>query len=55
MMQIYAGDYSDVRDCGLIIITAERRQKPGESRTALVHKNVEIYKTIIPQITASEF
>ena len=55
MMQIYAGDYSDVRDCGLIIITAGAAQKPGESRTALVHKNVEIYKTIIPQITAQNF
>lgn len=55
MMQIYAGDYADVGDCGLIIITAGAAQKPGESRTALVHKNVEIYKTIIPQITAQNF
>ena len=39
MMQIYAGDYADVGDCGLIIITAGAAQKPGESRTALVHKN----------------
>ena len=28
MMQIYAGDYSDVGDCGLIIITAERHRNP---------------------------
>lgn len=32
MMQIYAGDYSDVGDCGLIIITAgsgtETRREP---------------------------
>ena len=33
MMQIYAGDYSDIGDCGLIIITAGAAQKPGESRT----------------------
>ena len=55
MMQIYAGDYSDVGDCGLIIITAGAAQKPGESRTALVYKNVEIFKVIIPQITAQNF
>ena len=55
MMQIYAGDYSDVGDCGLIIITAGAAQKPGESRTALVYKNVEIFKNIIPQITAQNF
>ena len=52
MMQIYAGDYADVGDCGFIIVAA---QKPGESRMALVHKNVEILKTIIPQITAQNF
>ena len=46
MMQIYAGDYSDVRDCGLIIITAGAAQKPGESRTALVHKNVEYIRPL---------
>ena len=55
MMQIYAGDYADVGDCGLIIVTAGAAQKPGESRMALVHKNVEILKTIIPQITAQNF
>ena len=55
MMQIYAGDYSDIGDCGLIIITAGAAQKPGESRTALVYKNVEIFKAIIPQITAQNF
>ena len=42
MMQIYAGDYADVGDCGLIIVTAGAAQKPGESRMALVHKNVEL-------------
>ncbi|MCH5268638.1 MAG: L-lactate dehydrogenase [Lachnospiraceae bacterium] len=50
-MDIYAGDYCDLEDTGIIIITAGAGQKPGETRLDLVHKNVEIFKKIIPQIT----
>lgn len=49
-MRVYAGDYSDVADCSLIIITAGAGQKPNETRMDLVNKNVSIFKTIIPQI-----
>lgn len=54
-MDIYAGDYKDVADCSLIIITAGANQKPGETRLDLIEKNVGILKTIIPQITATGF
>lgn len=50
-MDIYAGEYADLEDVGIIIVTAGAGQKPGETRLDLVHKNVEIFKTIIPQIT----
>lgn len=50
-MDIYQGDYSDLKDAGIIIITAGAAQKPNETRLDLVHKNVEIFKQIIPQIT----
>jgi L-lactate dehydrogenase len=49
-MEIYAGDYSDVASCGLVIITAGANQKPGESRLDLVKKNVAIFKQIIPEV-----
>lgn len=49
-MEIKAGDYEDIADCAMIIITAGANQKPGETRLDLVHKNVAIYKSIIPQI-----
>ena len=51
-MQIYAGDYSDLRDAALIIITAGAGQKPGETRTDLVHRNAEIFASIIDQIVS---
>jgi L-lactate dehydrogenase len=34
----------------LCIITAGVRQKPGESRLALVQRNTDIYKGIIPKL-----
>lgn len=54
-MKIYAGTYEDISDCALIIITAGANQKPGETRLDLVHKNVSIFKSIIPEITKQNF
>lgn len=49
-MQIYAGDYEDISDAAVVIVTAGAGQKPGETRLDLVKKNVAIFKSIIPQI-----
>lgn len=51
-MKIYAGTYADLADCFLIIITAGAGQRSGETRLELVRKNVEIFRDMIPQITA---
>ena len=50
-MKIYAGDYDDIVDASIIIITAGAAQKPGETRLQLVQKNVSIFKSIIPEIS----
>lgn len=49
-MKIYAGDYDDIVDAAIIIITAGANQKPDETRLDLVHKNVAIFHSIIPEI-----
>lgn len=49
-MKIYAGDYDDIADCSLIIITAGVNQKPNETRLDLVKRNVVIFKDIIAKI-----
>ena len=54
-MDIYAGDYDDAADCGLIIVTAGANQKPGETRLDLIGKNVAILKSIIPEIRRRNF
>lgn len=54
-MKIYAGDYGDIGNASIVIVTAGANQKPDETRLDLVHKNVGIYKSIIPQIVESGF
>ncbi len=54
-MQIYAGDYDDVTDCSVIVITAGAAQKEGETRLDLVHKNVGIFRSIVPEIAKRGF
>lgn len=49
-MKIYAGDYDDIVDADIIIITAGANQKPNETRLDLVKKNVSIFRSIIPEI-----
>jgi len=49
-VDIYAGTYDDIVDAAIVIITAGANQKPDETRLDLVHKNVGIFKSIIPEI-----
>ena len=54
-MRIYAGEYDDVADAAIVIISAGAGQKPGETRLDLVNKNVAIFKSIIPEIAKRNF
>ncbi len=54
-MKIYAGDYDDIADAAIIVITAGANQKPEETRLDLVQKNVRIFRSIIPEIVKRDF
>lgn len=54
-MEITAGDYDDVADCALIVITAGANQRPGETRLDLVGRNAAILSSILDAITARGF
>ena len=54
-MKIYAGDYDDIMDSAVIIVTAGANQKPEETRLDLVHKNVNIFKSIIPEVAKRDY
>jgi len=49
-VEISYGDYPSTVDSDLIVITAGKNQKPGQTRLELVRENVELYKKIIPEI-----
>lgn len=53
--QIYAGDYDDAADAGIMVITAGAAQKPGETRLDLVHRNVGIFRSILSEIRKINF
>ena len=54
-MKITAGDYDDIVDAAIIVVTAGAGQKPGETRLDLVNKNVNIFKSIIPEIAKRNY
>lgn len=54
-VQVYAGTYDDVADAAVVIITAGANQKEGETRLDLVHKNVKILGSIVPELTKRDY
>lgn len=54
-MKIYAGNYDDITDAGIVIVTAGANQQAGETRLDLVKKNINIFKSIIPEIKKRNF
>ena len=54
-INIKAGDYQDCHDAKIIYLAAGVNQKPGESRTDLIKKNSEIFKTIIEKVMVTGF
>lgn len=54
-MNIYAGDYKDCSDADIAVICAGVAQKSGESRTDLLKRNTEVFKSIITPIVESGF
>ena len=54
-MNIYAGNYEDLADASLVVITAGVNQKPGETRLQLIEKNKSILSSIITEIKKTTF
>ena len=49
-VSLVAGDYEDARDSDIVIITSGIARKPGQTRIELTQTNVNILKSITPQI-----
>lgn len=49
-VSIYAGSYEDAKDSDVVILTSGLPRKAGQSRLELAQVNVDITKSIIPQV-----
>ena len=49
-ISIKSGDYEDAKDSNIVIITSGVARKPGQSRLELTQTNVDIIKSIAPNL-----
>ncbi len=49
-VKIIAGDYSDIKNSDMVIITAGASQEPGERRTDLLKRNAKITESIVENV-----
>lgn len=47
---IKSGEYDDIKDADIVIITAGAAQKEGETRLDLLNKNINIFKSILDNV-----
>ena len=49
-VQIVPGEYKDLEGSDLVVITAGRNQKPGQTRLQLAGENVAMFRDMVPEI-----
>ena len=54
-IKIKSGDYSDCKDATIILLAAGANQEEGEKRIDLIHKNNDIFKSIIESVNKTGF
>ena len=54
-IKIKAGNYSDCEGATIVCIAAGANQNPGETRMDLIHKNSQIFKSIVENVMANKF
>ena len=50
-VEVISGDYSAIKDSNLVVITAGKKQKAGQTRLEVAKDNVELFRKMIPSIT----
>ena len=49
-LEITAGEYADLADCKVVIVSAGVGQRPGETRLELLGRNAKVFEQVIPNI-----
>ena len=52
-LPVRAGEFADLADAGIVMLSAGVSQKPGESRLDLLARNARVFAAIIPQVLAA--
>ena len=47
---VRAGDYGDLEDASVVVISAGVNQKPGETRLQLLERNAKVFESIVPPV-----
>lgn len=48
--KVYCGDYSDISDCDLIVVTAGRNRRPNETRLDMASDNIKIAESTVSEM-----
>lgn len=51
--RVWSGRIEECRGAAVTVISAGAAQRPGETRTDLVHKNAAIFRELVPQVAAA--
>jgi L-lactate dehydrogenase len=49
-LEVSSGDYSDLAECKVVVVSAGVGQKPGETRLELLGRNAKVFEQVIPNI-----
>ena len=49
-LEVSSGEYSDLAECKVVIVSAGVGQKPGETRLELLERNAKVFEQVIPNI-----
>lgn len=49
-LEVTSGDYSDLVECKVVVVSAGVGQKPGETRLELLGRNAKVFEQVIPNI-----
>ena len=49
-LNVHAGEYTDLADSRVVVITAGVSQRPGETRLELLGRNARVFQQVIPEI-----
>ena len=49
-VRVIAGDYSDLKAAGLVVLSCGVAQRPGETRLQLLERNVAVFKEVVPEV-----